>query len=179
MKGASQEPISVSLPDGKVIPDCVAWKTTPMDVANAISKGLAQNALVAKVAYSSRVKAPFEGEVVADDGMEVDESLSVGGATGGGSNTAAGELWDMNRPLEGNCVVSGTFLMWEYRYCVYSFELSAFVLISLSLFRYTFVQFNAVFSAHVPWRVRWVRTQYFSCVYSFSPHHYFVPPLLH
>jgi len=124
MKGASQEPISVSLPDGKVIPDCVAWKTTPMDVANAISKGLAQNALVAKVAYSSRVKAPFEGEVVADDGMEVDESLSVGGATGGAS---AGELWDMNRPLEGSCVVSGAFLVWEYHSCVYSEELYSFI----------------------------------------------------
>jgi len=118
MQNASQEPISVSLPDGKVIPDCVAWKTTPMDVANSISKGLAQNALVAKVAYSSRVKAPFEGEVVADDGMEVDESLSVSGATTGGSANA-GELWDMNRPLEGNCVVSALYRVFQK--CIPSF----------------------------------------------------------
>lgn len=53
--------------------------------------------------YSSRVAAPFEGEVVADDGMELDESLSVG------AGVSAGELWDMHRPLEGNCVVRQHF----------------------------------------------------------------------
>lgn len=46
--GAKEEPITITLPDGKSF-DGVAWKTTPMDIASAIAKGLAQNALAAKV----------------------------------------------------------------------------------------------------------------------------------
>ena len=41
-------PIKVTLPDGKVV-DGKAWETTPYDVAAQISKGLADNAVVAKV----------------------------------------------------------------------------------------------------------------------------------
>ncbi|KAH6783894.1 Threonyl-tRNA synthetase [Perilla frutescens var. hirtella] len=59
----SDEPIRITLPDGKV-KDGKQWKTTPFDVAKEISKSLASNALIAKV-----------------DGV----------------------LWDMNRPLEGDC----------------------------------------------------------------------------
>ncbi len=41
-------PIKVALSDGKVI-DGKAWETTPYDVAGQISKGLADNAVIAKV----------------------------------------------------------------------------------------------------------------------------------
>lgn len=51
------------MPDGK-IKEGKKWSTTPFDVAKEISKGLASNALIAKV---------------------------------------NGVLWDMSRPLEGDC----------------------------------------------------------------------------
>ena len=43
-----RKPIKVTLPDGKVV-EGKAWETTPYDVAAQISKGLADNAVVAKV----------------------------------------------------------------------------------------------------------------------------------
>eukprot|EP00096_Caligus_rogercresseyi_P015157 TRINITY_DN759_c0_g1_i3.p1 TRINITY_DN759_c0_g1~~TRINITY_DN759_c0_g1_i3.p1 ORF type:complete len:735 (+),score=235.04 TRINITY_DN759_c0_g1_i3:157-2361(+) len=42
------EPIQITLPDGKVV-DGESWKTTPYDVALGISKGLADNCVVARV----------------------------------------------------------------------------------------------------------------------------------
>lgn len=42
------QPISVTLPDGKVI-DALSWKTTPYEVACGISQGLADNTVIAKV----------------------------------------------------------------------------------------------------------------------------------
>ena len=59
------EPIQVTLPDGKVV-EGQSWRTTPYEVAQGISQGLADNAVVAKV---------------------------------------NGELWDLDRPLEGNALV--------------------------------------------------------------------------
>ncbi|KAL3501219.1 hypothetical protein ACH5RR_035668 [Cinchona calisaya] len=59
----SPDPIKIVLPDGAV-KEGKKWNTTPFDVAKEISKGLASNALIAKV-----------------DGV----------------------LWDMHRPLEGDC----------------------------------------------------------------------------
>merc|ERR1719402_1398904 len=57
-----QEDITVTLPDGKTV-EGQTWRTTPYDVAAGISKGLADNSVVAKV---------------------------------------NGEVWDLDRPLEGN-----------------------------------------------------------------------------
>lgn len=42
------EKITVTLPDGKAI-DGIAWKTTPMEIAKGISRGLADSVVVAKV----------------------------------------------------------------------------------------------------------------------------------
>uniref|UniRef100_A0A7S2SGE3 Probable threonine--tRNA ligase, cytoplasmic n=1 Tax=Rhizochromulina marina TaxID=1034831 RepID=A0A7S2SGE3_9STRA len=95
MSSVRQEAIVVTLPDGKTV-DGLAWKTSPMDIALGISKGLAQNCVVAKVVYSSRVPAPFEGQVCSDDGMEEEFEAVV----------TDGELWDMTRPLEGSCTLS-------------------------------------------------------------------------
>ena len=42
------EPIQVKLPDGKIV-EAKSWRTTPYEVACGISKGLADNSVVAKV----------------------------------------------------------------------------------------------------------------------------------
>jgi hypothetical protein len=67
MEAAKQAnfPIKVILPDGTEKTG-VKWVTTPMDIANQLSKSLAKKAIVAKV---------------------------------------DGELWDMIRPLEGDCAL--------------------------------------------------------------------------
>ncbi|XP_059082256.1 threonine--tRNA ligase 1, cytoplasmic-like isoform X1 [Tigriopus californicus] len=57
------EPIKVTLPDGKVL-EGLSWKSTPYDIAALISKGLADSSVISKV---------------------------------------NGELWDLDRPLEGDC----------------------------------------------------------------------------
>lgn len=44
----TSEPIKVTLPDGKVI-DAQSWRTTPYEIAAGISKGLADNVVIAKV----------------------------------------------------------------------------------------------------------------------------------
>lgn len=62
----TSEPITVTLQDGKVI-NAESWKTTPYQIAQGISQGLADNAVIAKV---------------------------------------NGVLWDLDRPLEGNCNLS-------------------------------------------------------------------------
>lgn len=42
------KPIKVTLPDGKVM-DGESWRTTPLNIAEKISKGLADNTVIAKV----------------------------------------------------------------------------------------------------------------------------------
>ena len=43
-----REPITITLPDGKELPG-QSWSTTPYEIASGISKGLADNCVVAKV----------------------------------------------------------------------------------------------------------------------------------
>ena len=43
-----RDQITITLPDGKEIPG-TSWSTTPYDIASGISKGLADNCIVAKV----------------------------------------------------------------------------------------------------------------------------------
>lgn len=66
-----QTPIKVRLPDGSE-KEGIAHKTTPFDIAMAIAKGLANNAIAAKV---------------------------------------DGQLWDLNRPLPGDCTLE--ILKWD------------------------------------------------------------------
>jgi threonyl-tRNA synthetase len=40
--------IKVTLPDGKII-DAISWETTPLHVAQGISKGLADKVVIAKI----------------------------------------------------------------------------------------------------------------------------------
>lgn len=93
-----KQEIQITLPDGKVL-NGTSWETTPMMIAQSISKGLAQQVVVAKVKYSNRIG------IEAEDGLNMinaglDEDMPEIEA-----NTE-GELWDLNRPLEGDCNLS-------------------------------------------------------------------------
>jgi len=85
-----RKPITVTLPDGST-KDGVAFETTPLDIANSIAKSLAKKAIVAMVTYSER----FTDAVKVADCEEDDEQHP--------EVSGDGELWDMGRPLEGNC----------------------------------------------------------------------------
>ena len=110
-------PIAITLPDGTVLTQhsktqepFLAWKTSPVDVAQSISQGLADSAVVARVTYASFVP----DYSIWEDGMEgVDMMLDAMGETeevepaqdqeseqavNGQQKTL---LWDMTRPLVG------------------------------------------------------------------------------
>mmetsp|Transcript_6212 Transcript_6212/g.8231 ORF Transcript_6212/g.8231 Transcript_6212/m.8231 type:complete len:777 (+) Transcript_6212:58-2388(+) len=91
LAGKPKVPITVSLPDGTT-KEGTSWETTPMDIAKDISQGLAQHAVVARITYTS--KHGEEMEVCAEDGMEEEADLEL---------EAGVELWDMTRPLIGDC----------------------------------------------------------------------------
>lgn len=96
-------PITVTLPDGKAM-EGVSWQTTPMDIAASISKSLAKKVVVARVEYTGeRIASEDAGLVHAEEededaGVEVAEFLRDKLKA-----TTAGELWDLTRPLEGDC----------------------------------------------------------------------------
>jgi threonyl-tRNA synthetase len=98
--------ISVTMPDGNVLTahkdgtKFQAWKTTPYEVAVAISQGLADAVTVARVTYESFV----EDYNPAEDGMEGEDTLMDAMADGGVEQGSASEktfLWDLQRPLVG------------------------------------------------------------------------------
>ena len=108
-------PIRVTLPDGRVV-EGVSWETTPMAIAEGISKGLAGSVVVAKVSYSHRVGIEAaDGQGMVNTGPEEEEEAAA--VVGGGAAAAAGaeggavekrekpELWDLMRPLEGDCLL--------------------------------------------------------------------------
>ena len=85
-------PIEVTLPDGTVLGsdyNLTSWRSTPLDVARCISDGLANVAVVSRVRHTSRIGDT--DVIVAGDGMEYDDDIDKA------------ELWDLTRPLEGNC----------------------------------------------------------------------------
>ncbi len=88
-------PIKITLPDGKVV-EGTSWETTPLSVAEGISKGLAASVVVAKVTYSSRVG------VEEADGLGV---VNTGPEEESEEGAAKSELWDLVRPLEGDCLL--------------------------------------------------------------------------
>ena len=111
-------PIRITLPSGDV-KEGLAFKTTPYDIAKSISQGLADNVVVARVAYVSKLE---EDAIIAcdeDDGMnlmgenafknnnnrmhfiyaEKAQETPAGGID-------SGELWDLSRPLVGDCSLS-------------------------------------------------------------------------
>ena len=95
MEQVPKPAITITLPDGKEIPG-VAWETTPLAIAGALSKGLMQAVCVANVLYSSRERDPRA--IVECDQDEEEEA-----AAAAGSADAEWQIWDVSRPLEGNC----------------------------------------------------------------------------
>lgn len=90
------EPIVVVLPDGKEVAG-TSFETSPMDIALGISQGLANVVVVAKVFYSRRVGSTV---AIADSsGFEEDAADATAAVT----VVNKGELWDLTRPLEGDC----------------------------------------------------------------------------
>lgn len=61
--------ISITLPDGSV-KEGIAFKTSPYDIAKAISQGLADSIIIAKVCYSSRLDGDFKVVQVDDEAEE-------------------------------------------------------------------------------------------------------------
>ena len=100
--------IAISLPDGN-IKQGVAFKTSPYDIALSISKGLADSIVIAKIIYTSRYEHDL---IIACD--EDEESLSavaenkptssiISSGDGSSNSEAKSELWDLHRPLIGDC----------------------------------------------------------------------------
>ncbi|CAK9050090.1 unnamed protein product, partial [Durusdinium trenchii] len=85
-----KQPIKVTLPDGSVR-EATSFFTTPLEIAEGISKRLAADAVVALVEYDEPSDSSC-APCVAADGEEDDEEPD-----------AQGQLWDLTRPLEGNC----------------------------------------------------------------------------
>lgn len=85
--------IKIELPDGKV-KDGKSFETTPLEIAQGISKGLAEAVVAAKVVYKEAVES-LKQCVAAD--AESDDEPEQGSQ---GQNVV---LWDLTRPLEGSC----------------------------------------------------------------------------
>ena len=93
MAALEKPAITVTLPDGKQMPG-VAWETTPLDIAGALSKGLMQAVCVASVRYSNRLKGVTEIIEMAT-GPDDDAAAAV--------EESQWETWDASRALEGDC----------------------------------------------------------------------------
>lgn len=99
---ANQTPIKVTLPDGAV-KDGVAWQTTPLDVALAISQGLADQVVVARVTYKGKPEDPFSVSAADVDGNEARDTPAGGDECCAAVPNEKAELWDVFRPLIGDC----------------------------------------------------------------------------
>ena len=86
--------IKVTLPNGDVKVG-IAGKTTPFDIAKGLSQGLADNIVVAKVAYTG-TKLDNDNIIACDDDDESDVAKTD-------KKDTVAELWDVNRPLIGDC----------------------------------------------------------------------------
>ena len=86
-----REAIAITMPDGKV-KEGTSWETTPMDIAKGISSQMAKKQIVAEVIYTGvRHGSTAGGAAALDEAFESDEV------------EGKGEMWDLTRPLEGDC----------------------------------------------------------------------------
>lgn len=85
-----KQAIQVTLPDGSVR-EATSYVTTPLEIAEGISKRLAADAVVALVEFTEPVDDSC-APCVAADGEDDEEEEET-----------KGQLWDLTRPLEGNC----------------------------------------------------------------------------
>lgn len=103
-----REKIQITLPDGSA-KEGISYETTPMQIALSIAKGLADNTVVAKVFYTRRVGnaiavADSSGLDDADKGDgEGSQAAQAAVDKAKGAQKIEGILWDLNRPLEGDC----------------------------------------------------------------------------
>lgn len=81
--------ISITLPDGTVKKG-KAFETTPMEIAEEISKGLAQACIAAKIVYTNRIKVEGHGDVVNPEEEEEHGSKLK-------------DVYDMHYRFEGDC----------------------------------------------------------------------------
>jgi len=83
-------PITITLPDGNTKPG-TSFETSPLEIALGISKQLAGRVCVARVTYAASVKISSVAinQFDDDDGAPSDVSQAL--------------LWDLARPLEGDC----------------------------------------------------------------------------
>mmetsp|Transcript_54361 Transcript_54361/g.116079 ORF Transcript_54361/g.116079 Transcript_54361/m.116079 type:complete len:897 (-) Transcript_54361:337-3027(-) len=93
LKSKARKGIKVELPDGKIV-DGKAFETTPLEIAQGISKGLADSVVVAKVLYKEPVES-LKQCIAADMDDSDDEAQN--------DSPDQAVLWDLSRPLEGSC----------------------------------------------------------------------------
>jgi len=91
------QPITITLPNGDK-KEGFAFKTTPLDIALSISRGLADNVVIAKVSYSSKYET--DAIIACDEDEEAKEQANANVEVKDNS-----ELWDLNRPLVGDCTM--------------------------------------------------------------------------
>ena len=95
----SDKAIKITLPDGTV-KEGFAFKTSPLEIAMGISKGLADSTVIAKVVYSTRYDEGQAAVVACDEAEEDDDEDLIAEDE---DEKGDGELWDMPRPLIGDC----------------------------------------------------------------------------
>jgi threonyl-tRNA synthetase len=91
----NHQQIQITLPNGNIVSG-VAFSTTPLEVAKSISNGLAEAVCVAKVKYSAKLAEDLV--------VDCDEDLE--GEAAHSHDKSDGELWDLSRPLVGDCVLT-------------------------------------------------------------------------
>lgn len=89
-----RKPIEITLPDGSA-KEGTCWSTTPLEIAESISKRLASDVVVALVEYTEPTEAADATPCVAADCDEDDSDDE--------DEDSKGVLWDLTRPLEGSC----------------------------------------------------------------------------
>jgi threonyl-tRNA synthetase len=92
-------PITITLPDGSS-KQGFAFKTTPLEIAKSISQGLADAVVIAKVLFSSKYE---EDNIIACDEDDEAAQSKIDASNENTTPIAVGELWDLNRPLVGDC----------------------------------------------------------------------------
>lgn len=90
--GLNKRDIKISLPDGQVM-EGKTWFTTPLAIAERISKGLAQVVIGARVKYHTRDQG------IGSQLAQCDEHEEVGHK----SDATGWETVDVTRPFEGDC----------------------------------------------------------------------------
>eukprot|EP01055_Gregarina_sp_Pseudo9_P001407 Gregarina_sp_Pseudo_9__1406@NODE_193_length_3680_cov_38_449327_g178_i0_p1_GENE_NODE_193_length_3680_cov_38_449327_g178_i0NODE_193_length_3680_cov_38_449327_g178_i0_p1_ORF_typecomplete_len781_score173_50tRNAsynt_2b/PF00587_25/2_3e03tRNAsynt_2b/PF00587_25/2_8e45HGTP_anticodon/PF03129_20/3_1e15TGS/PF02824_21/4_5e09tRNA_SAD/PF07973_14/3_3e09KCH/PF16944_5/0_067_NODE_193_length_3680_cov_38_449327_g178_i0302372 len=119
------DPIVVRLPSGDEKPG-LANKTTPFEIASAISAGLAKQAIVARVVFHEAVEetiADTEKDIAEDDDSSDEEEEE--------EEEKKGSLWDMHRPLPCSCNIE--FLKFDAPEAKHCFWHSSAHLLGLAL----------------------------------------------